>query len=148
MNINLFLKDESLCQNSMCFVSKGLGDLGGSTWNDNSASGGGGGGININAQTQQLLNMMQTQQLLAAVQAQAKLTNQGPPSLMGNTGYSRQGGRMMNQRGGRFNRNDASRQGYNRRDDRKRRRSPPARPFKRERKDNNTARFIYLIELS
>ena len=56
---------------------------------------------------------------------------------------------MMNQRGGggnqrgggRFNRNDSPRQGYNRRDDRKRRRSPLTRPFKRERKDDNTARW-------
>jgi hypothetical protein len=127
----------------MCFVSKGLGDVGGPTWNDSSAN----PAVNLNnSQTQQLLNMMQTQQLLAAVQAQAKLSNQSPPSLMGNAGYSRQGGRMMNQRGGRFNRNDPPRQGaYNRRDDRKRRRSPPPRPFKRERRDVNTARFIDLF---
>ena len=83
--------------------------------------------------------MMQTQQLLAAVQAQAKLANQTPPSLMGSSPYPRQGGRMMNPRGGRFNRNDRPRQGaYNRRDDRKRRVSPPPRPFKRERRDDNT----------
>lgn len=93
---------------------------------------------------------MQTQQLLAAVQAQAKLANSGPPSLMGSAPYGRNGGRMMNQqRGGRFNRNDRPRQGvYNRRDDRKRRYSPPPRPFKRERKDgDNAARFIHWIPL-
>ena len=145
VSINLIKKDLRLCQNRVCFVLKGLGDLGGSSWNDNNPR----GGLNIDTQTQQLLNMMQTQQLLAAVQAQAKLANQAnqqPPSLMGtNTGYSRQGGRMMNHRGGRFGRNDPPRQGYNRRDDRKRRRSPPARPFKRERKDDSTARFIDFI---
>ena len=129
----------------MCFVSKGLGgDAVGSTWNDGSA----GPGLNINSQTQQLLNMMQTQQLLAAVQAQAKLANQTPPSLMGSSPYPRQGGRMMNARGGRFNRNDrpgVRLGGFNRRDDRKRRVSPPPRPFKRERRDGNTARFADLI---
>ena len=89
--------------------------------------------------------MMQTQQLLAAVQAQAKLANQQqPPSLMSSTVYPRQiGGRMSNPRGGRFNRNDRSRQGIsNRREDRKRKHSPPSRPFRRDRRGDNERSII------
>lgn len=89
--------------------------------------------------------MMQTQQLLAAVQAQANLANSGPPSLMQgqpNQGFSRQGGRNLNQRNyqDRYSRNDRPHYGAQRhRDDRKRKSSPPRNPIsKRERRENNS----------